>query len=253
MGYVGGKHRIRYEVAEYINALTPKFYLEAFCGLCWVGEQVRARRRVFSDLNQDVILMWQALKKGWNPPNKITEEEYDAIRKNKTPSALRGFAGTHCAFGGVFLSTYARSADGTNFAQQGARVLKRRMRTMSANSEWHYLDYARAIECFNEADVIYLDPPYIGTTSYSVNDSDGGFDHEVFWQFVREHSDGTRRILVSEYVAPADFTVVLETTSRMGLATKAEGGGLQKDLRREIVVEYNPPRLRKRVVFDKFF
>lgn len=210
---------------------------------------MRAKQRYFSDLNHDVIMMWCALQDGWIPPTTITEEQYAKIRKSKGPSALRGFAGTHCSFGGLFLNTYARSADGCNFAQQGSRVMRRRIRTMGSNSHWMYCDYREAITGRLDADVVYCDPPYAATTEYTV----GSFNHEEFWQFVREHSDGTRRILVSEYVAPADFTVVLETTSRMGLATKSADGGLQKDLRREIVVEYNPPRLRKRVVFDKFF
>lgn len=227
-------------------------YLEPFCGLCWVGERVHAHKRVFSDLNHDVILMWRELKNGWIPPTKIGEEEYTAIRKSKGPTALRGFAGTHCSFGGLFLNTYARSADGTNFAAQGSRVCRRRIRTMAGNSYFIHGDYLGAIKRVSQADVIYCDPPYIGTTEYTV----GSFNHDEFWETVRKltvDSKGKRRIIVSEYTAPSDFTVVMEINSRMGLATKAENGKLQKDLRREIVVEFNPRLMRKRVFFGDLY
>jgi hypothetical protein len=213
---------------------------------------VHATKRVFSDLNHDVMLMWKELKKGWIPPTKITEEEYAAIRKSPGPSALRGFAGTHCSFGGLFLNTYARSADGTNFAEQGSRVCRRRIRTMARNSYFICADYMRAISLVPQADVIFCDPPYIGTTEYTV----GSFNHEEFWENIRKlttDAKGNKRIMVSEYTAPADFTIVLDLQSRMGLATKAEDGSLQKDLRRELVVEYNPPLMRKRVFFGDLY
>jgi hypothetical protein len=74
------------------------------------------------------------------------------------------------------------------------------------------------------------------------------FDSDLFWNEIRKRSDGSRRILVSEYQAPSDFTVVMTTYSRMGLSTKAEVG-LQKELREERVFEYQPPKGRRMVSF----
>jgi hypothetical protein len=71
----------------------------------------------------------------------------------------------------------------------------------------------------------------------------------LFWDEVRRRSDGKRRILVSEYQAPKDFTVMFTTYSRMGLSTKGEAG-LQKELREERVFEYQPPRGRAQVSFS---
>jgi len=159
---------------------------------------------------------------------------------------LRGFVGTTCAFGGGFFNTYARDKkDPTkNFAAQGARQMLRRMHGLR-DGIFNIMDYRRAMNSIH-ADVIYLDPPYADTSTYVGVEP---FDSAKFWQEVRVRSDGTRRILVSEYKAPKDFTVVFTTQSRMGLSTKAEHG-LQKELREERLFEFEPPKGRSRVAFS---
>jgi hypothetical protein len=245
MGYLGGKYKVRYQMAEFINGLSPRIYLEAFCGYCWVGERVRCPRRYFSDLNQNVVMMWQDLLNGWKPPTKISEEEYVRLKNLTEPSALRGFVGTVCAFGGGFFNTYARDKkDPTkNFAAQGARQMMRRIHGLRGAS-FAVEDYRAAMDNV-DADVIYLDPPYADTSSYVGVEP---FDSTLFWNEVRRRSDGSRRILVSEYKAPKDFTVVFTTHSRMGLSTRAEHG-LQKELREEKLFEFEPPKGRRRVSF----
>jgi len=52
--------------------------------------------------------------------------------------------------------------------------------------------------------VIYCDPPYKGTYEYS----EGGFDHEKFWLWVKQKSK-TNPVYISEYQAPDDFVSVL--------------------------------------------
>ena len=236
-------------MAEFINGLSPRVYLEPFCGYAWVGERVRCPRRYFSDLNENVVLMWQELLKGWKPPTKVSEEEYVRLKNLTEPSALRGFVGTVCAFGGGFFNTYARDKkDKTkNFAAQGARQFARRIHGLKG-AVFTLQDYRSAMDSV-DADVCYLDPPYANTSGYVGVEP---FDSAKFWDEVRRRSDGKRRILVSEYQAPKDFTVVFTTYSRMGLSTKAEVG-LQKELREERVFEYNPPKGRRMVAFGTLF
>lgn len=232
-------------MADYINSLSPRTYLEAFCGYCWVGERVRCPIRYFSDLNHDLVLMWQALLKGWKPPTHVSEEEYVKLKQDPEPSALRGFVGTACAFGGGFFNTYARAGHckSHNFAAQGVRQMRRRILGLKGSEFW-FLDYRKAMDRA-DADVIYLDPPYENTSEYVAVEP---FDSNAFWDEVRKRSDGRRRILVSEYRCPSDFTVVMRAKSRMGLSTRSENG-LQKELRDEIVVEYEPPKKRRMVSF----
>jgi hypothetical protein len=196
-------------------------------------------------LNENVVMMWQALLKGWKPPTRVSEEEYAQLREETKPSALRGFVGTTCAFGGGFFNTYARDKkDKTkNFAAQGARQFARRILGLKG-AVFTCQDYRTAMDSV-DADVIYLDPPYENTSVYVGVEP---FDSKMFWDEVRKRSDGKRRILVSEYQAPKDFTTVFTTYSRMGLSTKAEVG-LQKELREEHVFEYEPPKGRRQVSF----
>jgi len=242
-GYMGGKFRIRYQIAEYINSLSPRVYMEPFCGFCWVGERVRCPVRHFSDINADVILMWQELQRGWKPPTQMTAEEFGALKRQPGPSALRGFAGTCCAYGGELLrGGFARDKQGVNYAAQGARQLGRRILGLRG-ATFACMDYRAALDS-TDADVVYLDPPYAGTRDY------GQFDSVQFWTEVRRRSGGRRRILVSEYEAPEDFTVVLATRSRMGLRVGSRNA-LEHELREEKLFEFNPPD-NNRVVFSSF-
>ena len=63
--------------------------------------------------------------------------------------------------------------------------------------------------------LIYCDPPYQGTTQYGAFD---GFNHELFWQTMRNWVNNGNTVVVSEYNAPDDFVCVKEMTSQMGLS-----------------------------------
>lgn len=210
---------------------------------------MRAKVRHFSDMNENMILLWQALQSGWKPPTNISEEEYEKLKRLTKPSALRGFAGTACAFGGLWFTTYARDPkDKTkNFAASGSRQFQRRIHALRG-AVFTHRDYRAAMDAVN-ADVIYLDPPYAGTSEYEGVDP---FDSDLFWDEVRRRSDGTRRIIVSEYKAPSDFTTVLTTYSRMGLRTKS-AEGLTLALREENLYEYDPPKGRRMVSFASLY
>lgn len=67
-------------------------------------------------------------------------------------------------------------------------------------------------------EIIYCDPPYKGTAEYK----EGGFNHDEFWQWVREKSK-TNKVYVSEYQAPQDFKVILSFPQKSTLQ-----GGVQK-------------------------
>ena len=79
------------------------------------------------------------------------------------------------------------------------------------------------------------------------------FDSAKFWDEIRKRSDGKRRILVSEYKAPSDFTIVMKMQSRMGLRSKDDGNKLKNELREERLFEYNPPRGRAMAAFGTLF
>ena len=52
--------------------------------------------------------------------------------------------------------------------------------------------------------VVYCDPPYAGTTSYSTGD----FDHSAFWNYMRQLAKQGNKVFISEENAPDDFMCI---------------------------------------------
>lgn len=57
--------------------------------------------------------------------------------------------------------------------------------------------------------VVYCDPPYQNTQSYS----EWWFNHKEFWEYIRNLSK-TNKVFVSEYTAPSDFKVIYEFSQK---------------------------------------
>src|SRR5690349_3392797 len=94
-----GKH-IEEQLLKYKGDCTG--YIEPFMG----GGAIFARMAphfpgaaLGSDIHPDLMMMWEALQGGWKPPTEVTREEWYGI-KDEEPSALRGFVGFGCSFGG---------------------------------------------------------------------------------------------------------------------------------------------------------
>ena len=68
--------------------------------------------------------------------------------------------------------------------------------------------------------LIYLDPPYKGTTEYK----DSGFDHDKFYDWCRQQAK-KNIVFVSEYNAPNDFECVWEQEVKSSLSANGIIGG----------------------------
>jgi DNA adenine methylase len=207
--YFGGKHRISKELAAFIQPLVTGSYVEPFCGACWVGLRIKAESKTFADINPDLILMYQELQRGWEPPVEINENDYRDL-KDLPPGLLpeRAFAGFGCSFSGRFFEGYARNGRGTNYAISARNsLLSFRMKTTGCTfvcSSYASLDYP-------PNSVVYCDPPYEGKKKFS---GTPGFDMEKFWEWVRLMSQA-HIVLVSEYKAPGDFNILWEKESKL--------------------------------------
>lgn len=214
MRYFGGKSRIGREIADHINRVPSLHtYWEPFCGGCSVIEHVRAPERVASDLHESLILLWKALQEGWEPPDTVTEEQYDYAKLMET-SALKAFIGFGCSNSGKWFGGYARENTARNFAMNAKRSLARKLKSLG-DVEFYRDSYNEV--GFPEGWVIYCDPPYGNTTGFST----GKFDHEKFWDWARKASENNV-VLVSEYEAPEDFAVVWEKEVKTDM-NKADG------------------------------
>lgn len=216
MQYLGGKSRIRKQLIPVIQAYVTNRYVEPFCGACWIGEMVQANVRILTDLNAPLIEMWKELQKGWIPPNEVDEDWYKYLKNTQEVTAIAGFVGFTCSFGGKFYGGYARGALGRNYAKNGANSLLRRIpNLMSAKFGWaNYIDVMQRLKA---GDVCYCDPPYSGTTKYYGLPE---MNYEEFWEICRQASQRGVIVLVSEYSAPDDFEAILTIQTKTDMNTK---------------------------------
>lgn len=209
MRYMGGKSRIAKELAGVMLGLSDNraVYVEPFVGGGAVAEQMSTHfgEVHLSDLHPDLMMMWNAvINEGWVPPTEVTYEQYQELRYATEPSALRGFVGFGCSFGGRWFEGYARYQD-TNFAQSSHNVVTRQAKKIGAANVF-VADFSR-LPAVSAAPVIYCDPPYADTKGYSKT---GAFPHDTFWAKAEEWSDAGAHVFVSEYNAPTGWVPVWE-------------------------------------------
>jgi DNA adenine methylase len=184
-----------------------------------------------SDACAPLVALYQAVRNGWDPPPSLSEEQYRAARHLPDDNPLKAFAGFGCSFGGKWFGGYARSASNQDYAGAARRALLRdaRQRTVQL---LNFLD----VEPYPTATVLYLDPPYAGTTAYGAT---GAFDNELFRRRVAEWARHTD-VFVSEYDFPLG-EVVWE-----GTPVKTLSGGTSGRARERLYYlgPYRTPGLR---------
>lgn len=196
MQYVGGKFRIRKDLAAYLESVRfGRTFVEPFCGGANITAEMSGNR-IASDLCQDIVMLWSAAAEGWEPPVSVSEAEYEAA-KNAPPSAYRAFVGFGCSFGGKFFGGYARNKRGDNFVKNARNSILRKAKKLQGVS-FSYCSY----DSLSPVDsLVYCDPPYANTTQGYAS---AKFDSKNFWLTMRKWVEQGNTVLVSEYNAP-DF------------------------------------------------
>lgn len=115
--------------------------------------------------------------------------------------ALVGFGSS---FGGKYFGGFARSSRRV-YIQESARGLNTKMRALRVHGAAFFCaDFIESDLCPRYDDcLVYLDPPYAGTTRYQGAE----IDHARFWARARAVSRFTD-VFVSEYAAPAGWEEV---------------------------------------------
>ena len=214
MRYLGGKSKIGKHVANAILTHTTARvrYYEPFLG---GGESFRHLAPHFKmttacDLHEDLVLMWKAVASGWVPPS-IDEATYRSL-KESSPSALRGFAGFGCSFGGKWWGGFARGEE-RNYSDESSRNVQK-IAALMKNTDLRCCSF---VELNPEpGSVVYADPPYANTTGYFRD-----FDHELFWTTMRMWTDRGVEVFVSEYVAPIGWQPIWERSHRQFVSKSA--------------------------------
>ncbi len=215
MRYVGGKYRIRRELAAYLESVrNGRTFVEPFCGGANITAEMSGTR-IASDLCLDVIMLWSAATKGWEPPTTVSEEEYKTARTAPS-SAYRGFVGFGCSFGGKFFGGYARSGT-RNYAMNAHNAILKKAKALK-NVQFSCGPYNSLAP---QNSLVYCDPPYANTTQ---GYSSASFDSKLFWDTARLWALRGNTVLVSEYTAPPFAQEVwhIETKTDMHCASGKE-------------------------------
>lgn len=211
MQYFGGKSKIAKEIVKVLELYrkSNQLYVEPFVGGANVISKMDGKRHAY-DLHIELIEMYKTLQKGWNPPETINEKEYKNVKKNGRDE-LKAFVGFGCSFSGKYFGGYAKNKRGDNYAKNAKNSLIRKMETMKdvmfERSDYRKLKYKNAL--------IYCDPPYAKTTSFSV----GNFNSVEFWQWCRNMSKNNI-VIISEYKAPKDFKCIWQKKTKTEIRTK---------------------------------
>lgn len=209
---MGSKSRIAKDVSRIINNIIEQTntdtYIEPFVGGANMIEHIKCKHRYGYDSNNYLIDFFKELQQEWNPLDTIdmTKELYNDIKNNKdkyTPCmvALAGFCATYNAkwFGGYAGIVKTKIGTMRNYYDEAVRNVLKQIKNLKDvifdTKSYKDLNIHNA--------VIYLDPPYEGTTKYKNND----FDYDVFWDWVRELSKDNY-VFISEYNAPSDFECI---------------------------------------------
>lgn len=218
MKYMGSKSRHVKDILPIIleNHSEDAYYVEPFVGGANVIDKVPSNiDKIGFDINEYLIEMWRAVSAGWLPPELITEEDYQFVKKNPNQNKpLTGYVAFAMSFGGKWFGGYRRDIKGA----KDCPVLKKQNEVKQSRSSYNSLIKQSnslkgvVFECASYLDIdipeestIYCDPPYKGTTKYKDN-----FDHEKFYDWCREKSKQGHTVFVSEYSMPEDFQCVWE-------------------------------------------
>lgn len=232
MKYLGAKHLIGNEIASFIyNKINPTMvngYIEPFCGSLGVFKQMikyNYNNYIASDLQHDIILLWQNLQNNeLNLPIAFNQEMWNQLKKSDSPNAMKAVAGFGMSFGGKYFSgyiqKYASNSNRDFYKEFKNSIYKIQKIIQKPNIKF----YNKSYNSFNPNNMlIYCDPPYHNTTQYETGD----FNTDEFWELMRKWSKNNY-VFISEENAPDDFIVVWSKDKRRTLDSKTRSYKIEK-------------------------
>jgi DNA adenine methylase len=227
MRYMGGKHRQSKAIAKAIHSKhVGEPYCEPFCGALGSAEKVAPHMGSvsLSDASLPLVMFWNAVLDGWEPPDLVSEETYAKYAERRHDpdvyDPMSAYCGYAMSFGGKWYGGLARSnhTDRSQRAQKKA-CLRKAAALRSHVKAINNLDYREALRGIPDNVVVYLDPPYFSRTV--AHHTARGFDTSEFWR-IAEALARTNYVYVSEFVAPEGWIPVHvwgDTVVRHGVKT----------------------------------
>jgi DNA adenine methylase len=194
--------------------------------------------RLGNDINTHLVKLLEALSEGWVPDDYVDKATYEDVKKHPEiyPPHFVGWCGVCCSYSGKWFGGFAgkvQTKQGVRNYQLEAknnvlRQSKKLKGVVWSSTTFDNLDVSKS-------DLVYCDPPYLGTTKYRSD-----FDHEKFYGWVRDLSELGINVLISEYVMPDDFVEIWSKPVKSSLSANGKIGGNKASIERLFVHESNP-------------
>ena len=216
MRYYSGKNRIGTTIEKELVKIKEQHtnvnfegYLEPFCGSLGVFKHMTKHfdKCFATDGNEDIIMLWNAVKDKTFEEPFMTKELYRDLKKTIAPSALKAYAGFACSFLGTWFGSYIEEDDHKRYQS----VMKNHSQIQNAQFDSKcYQELESKVAAGNY--FIYCDPPYKNTTCAfgPIKDTKKNtkFDSEEFWIIMERWRSYGNVVVVSEFNAPANWTCV---------------------------------------------
>ena len=205
MKYMGSKNRLAKHILPIMlqDREPGQTWVEPFVGGGNMIDKVEGSR-LGSDVDVWAIEALQTIRDNLDKiprdNSEFTEDDYRELRQSSA-NPIKGYAGYAFSYSGKWLGGWRRDREQRRdyVAEAYRNALKQSPLlqgvTLVCSPYWSLSVPVNSL--------IYCDPPYKGTTSYS-----SCFDHEAFFAWCRAKSDQGHKIYVSEYQAPKDFVEV---------------------------------------------
>ena len=216
MVYQGSKSKYKKYIVPILQETIDKHnvdtYIECFVGGANIIDSIKCRNRFGYDINERLIALLCSARDDFSQILTEGSREMWDIGKKYLKTGILPENVTLAQIGAIeFFSSYGAKGfpggyvgivSGRNFFKERRANLEKQAPSLKGITFkcQNYLD----LDDVKNA-VIYLDPPYKGTTGYNKKE----FDHEKFWEWVRKISKDNF-VFISEENAPDDFDVVWE-------------------------------------------
>lgn len=196
-----------------LMSLRPnQTFVDGFCGGCAVIQRVpKEHRRIANDNNGYLIAMFQRLTMtDWKPQQIIEKPYYDKVRAtyhahdgifDDATIGRVGYMGSRNGrfFDGGYSGHHAK--DGRDYIAENIRNISKQIPDLRG-IEWQNGSYDKMQ--VPDASLLYLDPPYRGTSGYPTARH---FNHEAFYDFCRQMKRDGHTVFVSELICLAISSV----------------------------------------------
>lgn len=209
MKYMGSKNRIAKHILPIMlkDSENVEYFYDLTVGGCGLLDKVPNRfKRVGVDVNKYVIQALETIRDCSDkiPKNnkEFTEMDYKNLRLSDE-YMFKGYAGFAFSYSGKWLGGWCRDNSGKrDYVSEAYRNAIKQSKLIQ-DVEFICGSYDSIELCKNS--IIYIDPPYLGTTKYK-----DSFDYDKFYKWcIEKHKEGYK-IFISEYYMPSPFKCIWE-------------------------------------------